>query len=130
MRSLLGPEWQFERRARPAPDAINALLSFGYTLLYQAIAGLIQARGLNPHLGFFHTGSAKHLALASDLMEEFRAICIDALILNLCLNGSLTPDCGTQRDGVFMLNQSSIRTLIRAFEERMSACPIESFASA
>jgi len=41
---LVPPPWQFSKRlARPAPDPVNAMLSLGYTLLYQATAGLLQA---------------------------------------------------------------------------------------
>lgn len=49
LRSLLGADWGFTtRQKQPPPDPVNALLSLGYTLLYHSVAGLLQARGLQP----------------------------------------------------------------------------------
>lgn len=123
MRSLLGPKWGFNKRARqPSPDAINALLSLGYTLLYQCVAGLVQARGLNPHLGLLHTGSGTHLALASDLMEEFRAVCVDAVVLKFCSGKELeAASFGQARDQGFQLERNVVKQFIRSFEERLNA---------
>jgi CRISP-associated protein Cas1 len=143
MRSLIGDAWGFHKRERqPPPDAINALLSLGYTLLYQTVAGLIQARGLNPHLGFFHAGSGTHLALASDLMEEFRAFCVDAVVLNFCLNLGVEPGrygkaYEAQASDVlarieldseppvkrtaFQLERGIVKQFVRAYEERLNA---------
>ena len=51
MGELLGEAWLFTGRKRqPPPDSVNALLSFGYTLLFYNIFSLIKARGLNPHI--------------------------------------------------------------------------------
>ena len=65
--------WPFAGRARrPPPDPVNALLSFGYTILYAHAATALWAAGLLPSLGLLHDQRAGHLALASDLTEEFR----------------------------------------------------------
>jgi CRISP-associated protein Cas1 len=123
MRTLLGPQLQFARRERhPPPDAVNALLSLGYTLLYQCVAGLLQARGLNAHIGLMHTGSGSHLALASDLMEEFRAVCVDALVLKLCAGTSVPlADFGAAKAEGFQLNRKVVKQFIKLFEARLSA---------
>lgn len=119
---ILAPEWGFTQRiARPAPDPINVLLSFGYTILYQCVAGLLQARGLNPHLAFFHAGSGTHLALASDLMEEFRAVVVDACILNLCMNARLTPQHFRQSGASCILSSDGARLFIRALEGKFNS---------
>lgn len=52
---------------------------------------LIRARGLNSHVGFLHPLRSGHPALVSDLMEEFRALVIDALMLSPVLNDRLAP---------------------------------------
>jgi len=123
--SLCGPDWAFSGRERhPAPDPVNVLLSFGYTILYQCVAGLLQARGLNPHLGIFHTGTASHLALASDVMEEFRAVVVDACVLNLCLNGRLTRDQFRTAGGTCTLMPDAARLFIRALEDKFNSIVI------
>ena len=77
-----GGSWGFRRRAyRPPPDPINALLSLGYTyLLYEVIAAC-QLAGLDPYQGFFHTLDYGKPSLALDLMEEFRPLIADSLVL-------------------------------------------------
>jgi CRISP-associated protein Cas1 len=86
------------------------------------VAGLIQARGLNPHLGLLHTGSGTHLALASDLMEEFRAVCVDAVVLKFCSGKELeVASFGQTRDQGFQLERSVVKQFIRSFEERLNA---------
>lgn len=85
------------------------------------MAGLIQARGLNPWLGHLHATSAGHMALASDLMEEFRAPIIDAVLLNACLNGHLTPADFVSRNGSHTLRPDAARAFIRAVETRLNS---------
>ncbi|HPP02656.1 MAG: CRISPR-associated endonuclease Cas1 [Candidatus Omnitrophica bacterium] len=81
---LIPPELRFsQRNKRPPKDPVNALLSFGYTLLFQFIESLILAHGLHPGLGCLHRKSTRYSCLAADLMEEFRSPVVDLLVLNL-----------------------------------------------
>lgn len=72
------------RAQRPAPDPANALLSFGYVLLGSRLAGLIEARGLDPALGFFHEVRPGRPSLALDLLEELRHPIVDRFVLRAC----------------------------------------------
>lgn len=84
---LIEPEFAFERRTRrPPEDEFNALLSFGYAILYDEIHAKIEKRGLNAYIGILHQDREKHAALASDLMEEWRAVTVDAVAMSL-ING-------------------------------------------
>jgi len=79
----LTAEWPFVRRQRqPPPDPVNALLSFGYTLLYIHCATALWTAGLLPQIGLLHALRPGHLALASDLVEEFRHE-VDRLVVRL-----------------------------------------------
>ena len=90
---MIDPDWNFSgRRKRPPPDPVNSMLSYGYTLLFYNLYSLLRARGLNPHVGFLHPVRPGHPALVSDLMEEFRAPVVDAVVLKLILNRRVTPD--------------------------------------
>ena len=120
--ALMPSGWTFSRRqAHPAPDAINALLSLGYTLLYNAVGGLLQARGLNAHLGWLHVPGSRHLALASDLMECYRAYVVDATLLHLLHAGDLDPADHRCDDGQCQLGPETVRSFIRAIEARFNA---------
>ena len=59
------------------------MLSFGYTLLMYDIYTALSNEGLHPYFGFLHALKNHHPALASDLMEEWRAVLVDAMVLSL-----------------------------------------------
>lgn len=77
-----GKSWEFNRRAYyPPTDPINALLSFGYTLLLNDLIAACQTAGLDPDLGFFHAVDYGKPAMALDLEEEFRSVIVDSIVL-------------------------------------------------
>lgn len=81
---LRNPEFKFEgRNYNPPVDEVNAMLSFGYTFLGIVQEGHILSAGLDPYLGCFHQTEYGRLSLVLDLIEEFRPVCIDAIVLNL-----------------------------------------------
>jgi CRISP-associated protein Cas1 len=85
-------EWDFGGRKRhPAPDPVNALLSFGYTLLHHHLASALVAAGLNPRIGLFHRERGTHCALASDLQEELRWL-IEAEVWDQLSHGRVKPE--------------------------------------
>lgn len=110
------PDFAFTTRSRrPPADAVNALLSFLYTLAHGALHGhLVRAR-LHPYVGFFHADAPGHPALASDLLEEFRPR-LDALALALLHRGELTPAMFEPHgDGVY-LAASGRTAVLRAWQ--------------
>lgn len=110
---MLRRDWGFGgRRHRPPPDPINALLSLGYTLLYQAMQGMIGIVGLDPYQGFFHQMKPGHAALASDLIEEWRPIIVDSLVLQIVNRGELQPaDFRSVRDQARLTREGLARFL-------------------
>lgn len=80
---LLLPEgWSLRgRRKRPPTDAVNALLSLGYTLLFHRVQAACTAWGLDPALGVYHEYRPGRSSLACDLMEPFRVPAVDRLVL-------------------------------------------------
>ena len=77
------------RRKRPSTDPVNALLSFGYTLIFNEISSLLDGLGFDPYLGYFHAVEYGRASLASDIQEEFRAL-VDRFTLYLVNNRILT----------------------------------------
>jgi CRISPR-associated protein Cas1 len=69
------------RNRRPPKDPVNVLLSLGYTLLANAIHTQVNIVGLDPYLGCLHSTEYGRPSLVLDLMEEFRPVLVDALVL-------------------------------------------------
>ncbi len=63
-----------QRNFRPsnASDVINALLNYGFSILYAEIAKQLNALGLDCFVGFYHRNHESHLALVYDMIEPFR----------------------------------------------------------
>ena len=62
------------------------MISLGYSIMMNELYGKIEAKGLNPYFGLMHKDREKHPTLASDLIEEWRAVLIDSTALSM-LNG-------------------------------------------
>jgi CRISPR-associated protein Cas1 len=124
LRALFDPEWRFQdRNRRPPTDPVNAALSLGYTLLQHKILGAVQTVGFDPYLGFLHQPDAHRPALALDMMEEFRPLIIDSLVLRCCSDGRLSQDDFSTGDAdspyAVRMSDDAKRRFITAFEERL-----------
>ncbi len=76
-------EFSFNHRVRrPPTDPVNSLLSFGYSLLRHDIQGAANIVGFDPYLGYLHCERYGRPSLALDLMEEFRPLVVDAVVLS------------------------------------------------
>ncbi|NEP20065.1 MAG: CRISPR-associated endonuclease Cas1 [Leptolyngbya sp. SIO4C1] len=111
-----------QRSRRPPTDPINALLSFGYTLLYNNVLSLILVEGLNPYLGNLHRSDRKETHLAFDLMEPFRSPVVDSLVLRLVNQGiiQVSDFQPPAENGGIYLNDSARRQFLQQFEARMA----------
>ncbi|MET0754445.1 MAG: CRISPR-associated endonuclease Cas1, partial [Pyrinomonadaceae bacterium] len=114
--------WKFEKRtSHPPKDAINSLLSLSYTLLYNRMTAMCNIVGLDPYLGFFHTAKHGHAAMASDLMEEFRPVFADALVLKLLNRKQIILSDVKKSKGKFQLSQKAFAVFLNEFEEKLGS---------
>ncbi len=121
LRGALRQEWSFEKRTRRPPgDPINALLSLGYTLLTQNMMTALEVVGLDPYDGFFHADKYGRPALALDLIEEFRSIVVDSVILTVVNKRMLTPnDFRPGPEGGVVLSRSGLRVFLAQYSARL-----------
>ncbi len=118
---LLKGGWVFKRRTkRPPRDPVNALLSFGYVLLMNQVASAISIVGLDPYVGFLHSSQFGKPALALDVMEPFRPVVVDSVVLTLLNNQMLTEQDFEEELGAWRLKEGGRRTFLTKFEERLS----------
>jgi CRISPR-associated protein Cas1 len=108
------------RSRRPPRDPFNALLSFGYSLLYRAVQDAVLAVGLEPSLGFFHRPRSSAHPLVLDLMELFRTVVWDMVVIGSMnrRQWDLARDFTLARDHVW-LSDSGRKQAIDLFERRL-----------
>lgn len=109
------------RSRRPPRNAANALLSFAYVLLMNEFVAAVRAHGLDVAAGFFHRGHDRSPALALDLMEPYRPVMADRLVLNLLNHRRIRADehFECREHGGVHLNEAGRRIAFRAFDEEM-----------
>lgn len=118
---ISNPNFTFKKRSRrPPTDPVNALLSFGYQLLWNHLLAIIELWGLDPYAGCLHQNNNNHAVLASDFIEQFRAPIIDALVLYLINRNTLQKDTDFDYppDACY-LNASGRKIMLSAFLKRM-----------
>ncbi|MGB0088119.1 MAG: CRISPR-associated endonuclease Cas1, partial [Planifilum fulgidum] len=106
------------RSRRPAKDPVNALLNYGYALLRAEITGALQAAGLDPYIGFLHRERYGRESLSFDLMEEFRSILVDNLVVKVINQGMIQPTDFTFELGEPRLKDSARKRFLQAFDRR------------
>jgi CRISPR-associated protein Cas1 len=79
------------RNRRPPRDPVNALLSLAYAMLTREWTVVLFSVGFDPYLGFYHQPRYGRPALALDLMEEYRPLIADSLVLTVVNNGERGP---------------------------------------
>ncbi len=116
------PHAPFERRSRRPPhNAVNAVLSYAYTILAAEMECHLHITGLDPAVGFFHETQDRRPSLALDLIEPFRAPLADALALDLFSHKTLKPlDHFELRDGGVYLNTEGKKRFFVAWERRLT----------
>jgi CRISPR-associated protein Cas1 len=112
--------FDFERRnRRPPRDPINALLSFTYALLTKELVIALTGVGLEPLLGFYHQPRFGRPALALDLMEEFRPLIADSVVVTVLNNSSVTQSDFTTVADACSIKPHARKRIIEAYERRM-----------
>jgi CRISPR-associated protein Cas1 len=109
----------YGRNRRPPKDALNALLSFAYTLLMGDCLAACQAVGLDPAFGFLHAFRPGRPALALDLMEVFRPLIADRLVLTLVNNQQVRPSDFVQTEsGAVVMSDEARKLVITSHQQR------------
>ncbi|AFY61926.1 CRISPR-associated endonuclease Cas1 [Synechococcus sp. PCC 6312] len=108
------------RTRRPPGNPINAMLSFGYQVLWNHLLSLIELNDLDPYQACLHQASERHAALASDLIEEFRTAIVDSLVIYMINRNMIDADQDFEFiNGGCYINDSGRKKYLQAFLNRM-----------
>ncbi|SEP60835.1 CRISPR-associated endonuclease Cas1 [Neolewinella agarilytica] len=118
--AYLPEAYRFERRSQhPAADDFNALLNYGYGMLYGKIEGALIRAGVDPYLGIFHRDGYNRPALVYDVIERYR-IWVDYVVLQLCRQEAMTEECFRWDGKARMLDGLGKRILIQSVNDYLA----------
>lgn len=110
----------FEKRSRRPPlNEVNAMISFGNTLLYNFLATEINQTPLDVRIGFLHATNRREQSLNLDIAEIFKPLLVDRVVFSLINRRAVIPDhFYTEGKGVY-LNADGKRIFLHAFYEKL-----------
>lgn len=107
------------RSRRPPLDAVNAMLSFAYSLLAHDCASALESVGLDSYVGFLHRDRPGRTSLALDLMEELRPCMADRFVLTVINNRQVkATDFQYMESGAVLLTDSGRKIFLKHWQEK------------
>jgi len=111
----------YRREKRPPTNPINALISFGNSLLYTTILSQLYTTYLDPRIGYLHETNRRSFSLNLDLAEIFKPVVVDRVILSLINKGLIKEDKHFEAEiGKTYLNPAGRKIFIKHFEEKLA----------
>jgi len=109
------------RSRRPPADVTNAALSYGYAIILGEAVSALCAAGLDPAIGLLHTEQDRRPSLALDLMEEFRPLIVDQVVITAARREELRPEHGHWEESLHgvLLTKAGQEVLVAGYERRM-----------
>ena len=108
------------RNRRPPTDPVNALLSFGYAMLTRTFVTVLSGVGFDPYRGFYHQPRYGRPALALDMMEPFRPLIVDSVVVTAINNGEIRPTDFVRSPIGVALSDAGRKRFLGTFERRLS----------
>lgn len=118
---FLRDDFDIEKRTKQPPEnEVNALISFGNSLLYATILTEIYHTQLNPTISYLHEPGERRFSLALDLSEIFKPVIVDHVIFNLINNRIIKhSDFLKEMNGMY-LNENGKRLFLEAYQNKLN----------
>lgn len=114
------PDFVFKgRNRRPPLDRINALISFGNTLVYTAVLSEIYKTHLDPRIGYLHTTNFRRFTLNLDVSEIFKPVLVDRLIFSLLARNMLKGSNFESKANGILMNEKGKKIVVEEWENRL-----------
>lgn len=118
--NCLPEKYQFEKRSQhPATDPFNAMLNYGYGMLYGKIEGALIKAGIDPYVGIFHRDDYNRPALVFDIIEKYR-LWIDYVIIQLSRQDAMSEECFTLQGESMRLDGLGKRIVIQSVNDYLA----------
>lgn len=118
LNNFIPEKYRFDIRSQhPAKDVVNALLNYGYGLLYGKIEGALIKAGIDPYVGIMHRDNYNRPVLVYDVIELYR-IWIDYVVYSLVAQNAITDEFySVKEDGSYWLENLGRRILIQSVND-------------
>lgn len=117
---LKNPDFEFgSRNRRPPKDRINALISFGNSVLYTSVLGEIYNTYLDPRIGFLHATNARRFSLNLDIADVFKPVLIDRVIFTLINKGIINKNDFLKELGGIVLKEDARKRFIQEVNSKL-----------
>lgn len=110
-----------ERTKKPPSDPLNALISFGNSLVYTKVLTEIYKTHLDPRIGYLHTTNFRRFTLNLDLAEIFKPLIADRVLLSLIAKKMLSPKDFDLKGGICLLKENGKKNYVQEFENKLKS---------
>jgi len=108
------------RTRQPPSNEVNALISFGNSIIYSTVLSEIYKTHLDPRIGYLHTTNFRRFSLNLDVSEIFKPIIVDRSIFSLINKKIITKsDFSPHLQGIYM-NESGKKKFVEEIENQLS----------
>ena len=116
---VIEPDYTFPKRGRSGNDPVNAMLNFGYSCVLKEITGEVENRGLSPYIGLMHSEHDKMPSLSCDLIEEWRPVIVDSVVISMITKREVKMDMFSYEDNYCRMPHPLLRLMAARLEERL-----------
>jgi CRISP-associated protein Cas1 len=118
---MLNSQWKFTgRNRRPLTDSVNSLLSSAYGLLRSQVTAAVHIAGLDPYIGYLHEVHHGQASRVLDLMEEFRPLVADNIVLSVLNKQQLQLKDFSESLGAYTLTDDARKLFLEAFDRKLN----------
>ncbi|PWI57043.1 type I-B CRISPR-associated endonuclease Cas1b [Sulfoacidibacillus thermotolerans] len=107
------------RTKRPPRNPLNALISFGNSLLYTTVLSEIYKTHLDPRIGYLHATNFRRFTLNLDIAEIFKPILVDRMIFTIISKNMLKSTDFVRESGGVLLNDAGRSVFLKQWDDRL-----------
>ena len=114
------------RKKHPSLDPVNAMLSYGYAILSNIVHSYLELSDLDPYVGYLHSTDSRKMSFAYDIIEPYRALFVDKLVIRM-INLSMVSKDDFYQDGgngIFMVDNAR-KLLVKEICGSINSCDEE-----
>lgn len=112
---------EFKREFHPPKDELNAMISYGNSLLYSNVLTAIITAGLNPSISFLHEPSERSFSLSLDIADIFKPVLVERVMSTLVNKKILNCNDFSKKEGTCYLSLNGRRKFIEYYNEKLNS---------